>query len=115
MDELAFLTATEQADLVRRGEVTSAELVDLYLGRIERLDPELTPSSPSAASSTSRRRAVPRRAPADQGSERDRRHRTTFSSRAFADDAPDFDTAVVRRLKDAGFVVPARPTRPSSG
>ena len=41
MDELAFLTAIEQADLVRRGEVTSAELVELYLGRIERLDPEL--------------------------------------------------------------------------
>ena len=41
MDELAFLTAIEQADLVRRGEVASAELVELYLGRIERLDPEL--------------------------------------------------------------------------
>ena len=41
MDELAFLTATEQADLVRRGTVSPAELVELYLGRIERLDPEL--------------------------------------------------------------------------
>src|SRR6185312_10901853 len=41
VDELAFLTATEQAELVRRGEVASAELVELYLGRIERLDPEL--------------------------------------------------------------------------
>ena len=28
MDELAFLTATEQADLVRRGEVSPAELVE---------------------------------------------------------------------------------------
>ena len=41
MDELPFLSAIEQADLVRRGEVASAELVELYLGRIERLDPEL--------------------------------------------------------------------------
>ena len=41
MDELAFLTATEQAELIRRGEVSSRELVELYLGRIERLDPEL--------------------------------------------------------------------------
>ena len=41
MDELAFLTATEQADLVRRDEVTPLELVDLYLERIERIDPEL--------------------------------------------------------------------------
>ena len=39
VDELAFLSATEQADLVRRGEVASAELVELYLERIERLDP----------------------------------------------------------------------------
>jgi amidase len=31
--------------------------------------------------------------------------RTTFSSRAFADYVPTFDGAVVRRLKDAGFVV----------
>ena len=38
---LAFLTATEQAELVRRGEVSPAELFELYLGRIERLDPEL--------------------------------------------------------------------------
>ena len=56
MDELAFLSAIEQADLVRRGEVASAELVDLYLGRIERLDPGLNafvtvsyPTAPSAA------------------------------------------------------------------
>ena len=41
VDELAFLTATEQAELVRRGEVTPRELVELYLERIERLDPEL--------------------------------------------------------------------------
>ena len=32
--------------------------------------------------------------------------RTTYSSRAFADNVPDFDTAVVRRLREAGFVHP---------
>ena len=39
--ELAFLPATEQARLVREREVTPLELVELYLERIERLDPEL--------------------------------------------------------------------------
>jgi Asp-tRNA(Asn)/Glu-tRNA(Gln) amidotransferase A subunit family amidase len=39
--ELAFLSAVEQAQLIRDREVTSAELVELYLGRIERLDPSL--------------------------------------------------------------------------
>ena len=35
---LAFLPALEQARLVRDGEVSSRELVELYLERIERLD-----------------------------------------------------------------------------
>src|SRR5918992_2558745 len=39
--ELAFAGAARQADLVRRGEISSVELVELYLERIGRLDPEL--------------------------------------------------------------------------
>ena len=41
--------------------------------------------------------------------------RTTFSSRAFADYVPDFDAAVVRRLKDAGFVVLGKTNTPELG
>jgi amidase len=43
MDEsqLAFAGVARQAGLIRAGEVSSRELVELYLGRIERLDPEL--------------------------------------------------------------------------
>jgi amidase len=37
--DLAFLDATAQAELVRRGEVTSAELVSAAIERIEALDP----------------------------------------------------------------------------
>jgi amidase len=40
-DELAFAGAARQAEMVRRGEVSSLELVELYLARIERLEPEL--------------------------------------------------------------------------
>ena len=40
-DDLAFAGAARQADLVRRGEVSSVELVELYLERIERFQPEL--------------------------------------------------------------------------
>ena len=39
--DLPFVSATEQARLVRTGEVSSVELVQLYLERIERLDSEL--------------------------------------------------------------------------
>src|SRR5918998_1726276 len=40
-DDLAFAGAARQADLIRRGEVSSRELVELYLERIERHDAEL--------------------------------------------------------------------------
>src|SRR5215207_5968765 len=40
-DELAFAGAARQAEMIRRGEVSSRELVELYLARIERLDGEL--------------------------------------------------------------------------
>ena len=40
-DELAFLDATAQAELVRSGELAPAELVDAAIGRIERLNPTL--------------------------------------------------------------------------
>ena len=41
MDELAFLDATAQADLVRRKELTPTELVDAAIARIEQLNPTL--------------------------------------------------------------------------
>src|SRR3954452_8805183 len=40
-DELAFAGAARQAELVRSGEVSPKELVQLSLARIARLDPEL--------------------------------------------------------------------------
>ncbi|MGH2805580.1 MAG: amidase family protein, partial [Thermoleophilaceae bacterium] len=40
-DDLAYAGAVRQAELIRRGEVSSRELVELYLERIERLEPEL--------------------------------------------------------------------------
>ena len=40
-DELAFAGVARQAELIRLGEVSSRELVMLYLERIERLNPQL--------------------------------------------------------------------------
>jgi amidase len=39
--EIAFAGAARQAEMVRAGEVSPSELVQLYLDRIERLDPQL--------------------------------------------------------------------------
>ncbi len=41
--------------------------------------------------------------------------RTTFSSRAFADYVPEADAAVVRRMKEAGFVVLGKSNTPEFG
>jgi amidase len=40
-DDLAFAGAARLAELVRAKEISPTELVDLYLGRISRIDPEL--------------------------------------------------------------------------
>jgi amidase len=40
-DDLAFAPAARQAELVRSGEVSPSELVQLHLDRVERLDPQL--------------------------------------------------------------------------
>ena len=41
--------------------------------------------------------------------------RTTYSCRAFADYVPDFDTAVVRRIREAGFVIVGKTNTPEFG
>ena len=83
--ELAFLSAVEQARLVRGGEVSSVELVRA-LPRADRAprSRSSTPSSPSARTRRSptrgehrrerRGRAVPRRPDRREGPHRDRRH-----------------------------------------
>ena len=41
MTEMTWLDATAQADLVRRGEVSAADLVEAAIGRIEAVNPKL--------------------------------------------------------------------------
>ena len=123
--ELAFLPAVEQARLIREGQTSSVELVELYLERIERLDPQLS----SFVTVRSEEALADARA-ADTASALAPFHgvpiavkdltatagiRTTYSSRAFADYVPDFDTAVVRRLREAGFVILGKTNTPEFG
>jgi amidase len=44
-DKVAFLDATAQAELVRRREVKPAELLELAVQRIERLNPLALPKN----------------------------------------------------------------------
>ena len=58
-DELAFAGVARQAELIRSGDVTSRELVMLYLERIERLDPQLNSFRKVMASARSWTRSRP--------------------------------------------------------
>ena len=123
--DLAFLPATEQAALIRRREASSSELVELYLDRIKRIDPELnafvTVRAEEAREEARAADATPGDAPfhgvpiglkdltSTEGV------RTTYSSRAYADFVPSFDAAVARRLRGAGFVLLGKTNTPEFG
>lgn len=123
--ELAFTSAVEQARLVRTREVSSVELVRLYLERIEQLDPTLNAYVTVRGENAL---ADARALDASSGDEPFRGVpiavkdltptaglRTTFSSHAYADYVPDYDTAVVRRLRAAGFVILGKTNTPEFG
>ena len=125
MDELAFLPATEQARLVRERQVSPVELVELYLERIERLDPELgayvTVRGEEALAEARSKADEPADAPFHgvpislKDLDTTAGIRTTFSSQAFASNVPDFDLAHVTRLKAAGFVILGKTNTPEFG
>jgi len=123
--ELAFLPALEQARLVREREVSSLELLGECLRRIERLDPELnafvTVCAEEALTAARAADAAPAEAPfhgvpiAIKDLTPTAGIRTTYSCRAYADYVPDFDTAVVRRIREAGFVIVGKTNTPEFG
>ncbi len=123
--ELAFLPATEQARLIRERQVSPVALVELYLERIERLDPELgafvTVRADEALAEARRKESEPAEAPfhgvpiALKDLDTTAGIRTTFSCRAFADNVPDFDLAHVVKTRAAGFVVLGKTNTPEFG
>ena len=115
--DLAFAGVARQAELVRAGEVTSRELVELYLERIERLEPQL-----NAFRVVMDERALSEADQADarrgSGDERpllgvpmavkDNMHVageiTANGGRAHGGPEPE-DTDLIRRLREAGAVI----------
>jgi len=115
--DLAFAGIARQAELVRSGEISSVELVQLYLERIERIDPQLN----------SFRTVLAERALADAGQADSRRtagderpllgvpialkdnqdmagELTTHGTAAYGEGATE-DCELVRRLRAAGAVM----------
>src|SRR5262245_37398456 len=123
-DELAFGGVARQAELIRAGDVSSRELVELYLERIERLDPEL-----NAFRKVMSERALvdAQQADARKGAGEDRPllgvpiavkdvqdvtgEVTQYGTDAFTTPATE-DDELVRRLRAAGAVVIGKTNTP---
>ena len=124
-EELLFTPATQLAELVRSGAMSSRELVEVALARIERHDPAL-----NAFTTLDAERAL---ATADAIGPGDSRPfagvpiaikdlfapvsgiRMTNATSLNGDFTPDFDCAMVRRVKDAGFVIVGVTASPEFG
>jgi amidase len=124
-DDVMFKSATEQAELVRSGELPARELVEASLAAIDRLNDEL-----NAVVTRCDERAL---AEADAVTAGDNRPlagvpllvkdlaaltegiRTTMGMRALEDWIPDEDSATVRRLRAAGAIVVGKTNLPEMG
>jgi len=125
-EELAFASAARQAELVREKQVSPVELVETYLGRIERLDPALNcfvlvAGERALEQARAAEEAVMRGGslPPFHGvpvSIKDilstARVRSTRGSRAFVDEIPASDDNDVARLGAAGFVMLGKTNTP---
>jgi amidase len=123
-DELAFSGISRQAELIRAGEITARELVELYLERIERIDPRLNSFRVVMAERaiSEAERADARRASGEElpllgvpvgikDSVDVEGEVTTHGTGAFETPAAQ-DGEVVKRLRTAGAVVIGKTTLP---
>ncbi len=128
-DTLAYLSAIDLADLIRRKQVSPVEVVEAVLGRIEWLNPRLNAYctvTADAAMTAARaaEAAVLRGDPLGPlcgvpFSVKDlvitRGVRTAFGSRIYAQHIPDEDAPVVERLRAAGAIMVGKTTTPEFG
>jgi len=124
MFELHHLTAQEQLDWLRRGEITPTELVTHYLTRIEAhsdlgafttVTPDSALERAHAVESLSKASALWGLPLGDKDLERRAGVRTTFGSRLFADFVPDESDEGVRARDAAGAISLGKTNTPEFG
>ena len=122
LEEVAFFTATQLAELVRTRQVTSTDLTKMYLARLKRYSPKLL-----CVVTLTEDLALKQAAEADseikRGKYRGPLHgipcgikdlfatkgiKTTWGAEPYRDQMIDYDATVVERLRDAGAVLVAK-------
>ena len=127
--ELAFAPAHRLRELIRAGEVSPVELTELYLRRIEELDPKLNSYltvDADGALATAREAEAAALRGEDLGPlhgvpisvkdlEMTKGLRTTSGSLVFKDRVPQEDSIVVERVRKAGAVILGKTNTPEFG
>ena len=128
-EEFASATATELVHLVRSKQVSPVELVESFLGRIDRLDTQLH-SFLLVTRDDAMKSAADAEAAVMRGDQLGPLHglpiaikdsqmtggvRTTQGSLLFKDRVPDNDAAVVERVKQAGAIMLGKTNLPEFG
>jgi amidase len=124
VSELLYRSAVELAALIRAGELTARELVQASLDRIEAVNPAINAFTHVAGDSALAAADAIR--PGDSRpfagvpiAIKDNRPVTgmplTMGSDLFGDHIADHDAHVVRRLREAGFVIVGKTTLPEMG
>ncbi len=126
---LVFLTASELAQQIKVGEVTSVEIVEVYLAHIARFTPEIN-AIVTLDAEGARRRAQEADAALARGELWGPLHgvpvtikdnlatkgmRTTCGYEDYAEVIPDNDATVVARLRDAGAIILGKTNMPPLG
>ena len=124
MSELLFRSATELAALVRAGDLSARELVEASLRRIDGLEPTINAFTHVAHESALAQAGAiaagdPRPFAGVPVAIKDNRPVSgmplTMGSELFGDFVPRHDAYLVRRLREAGFVIVGKTSMPEMG
>ena len=127
--DLAFTPAHELSEMVTRKAVSPIELTELYLRRIEELDPKLNAfltitgdeamdaarSAEEAAAGDGKRGPLHGIPISVKDLEATAGVRTTFGSLIFEDHVPDSDSGTVERVREAGAIILGKTNTPEFG
>lgn len=127
--KLCYTPATTLAAEIRRGDRSPVDVVDAFLDRIERVNPEIN-AYVTVCTESAREAAMEAERAVERGDDLGPLHgvpvaikdlnrvagvRTTFGSPAFADHVPEHDDVVVSRLREAGAIILGKTNTPEFG